>query len=135
MRLIEAADKYRKFIGTAVRIFTVSAVFLIFVYIYLMDPLAGPDYPHCFTQTMFGFRCIGCGATRAVHSLLHGDIKAALGFNFLAVFLFPAAVVFMLCYIFKGNDAEKFIKINTPAAAVLAIIVLVLTVLRNIYNI
>jgi hypothetical protein len=135
MPLTETLKKYRKFGSGAVRVLAACGVFSVFVYIYFMDPLAGPNYPHCFTQELFGFRCIGCGATRAVHSLLHGDIMTALKYNFLAVMLFPAAAVFMFFFVFKGNDAEKFIKINTTTVVILGIIIIILTVLRNVYNI
>jgi hypothetical protein len=51
-------------------------------------------YPECPFNGFFHLQCPGCGATRAVAALLHGDIAAAIHFNALVSLLFPAAIVY-----------------------------------------
>lgn len=45
----------------------------------------------CMFLAFSGWYCAGCGITRALHALAHGDIGTALAFNPLAVLLLPVA--------------------------------------------
>ena len=42
-------------------------------------------YPRCLFHELTGLNCPGCGGTRAVRALLHGEFRAALRDNALAV--------------------------------------------------
>lgn len=45
-------------------------------------------------KVLTGYDCPGCGAQRALHALLHGDIAAAWGYNPALFFLIPLAMVY-----------------------------------------
>lgn len=45
--------------------------------------------PPCPFYFLTGFFCPGCGALRAIHSLLHGHLSRAFGFNPLLILLSP----------------------------------------------
>ncbi len=60
---------------------------LLVVYFFL-DP-AQHFFPKCPFLWLTGWKCAGCGAQRAVHYLLHGDILEAFRVNFLFVLAFP----------------------------------------------
>ncbi len=45
--------------------------------------------PRCVFHEVTGLHCPGCGTTRALHALLHGQVGAALGLNLLTVLLLP----------------------------------------------
>jgi hypothetical protein len=51
-------------------------------------------YPQCPFHQLLDLRCPGCGATRALASLLHGHIAVAIRFNALATLLFPVVAVY-----------------------------------------
>ena len=54
------------------------------------DPnVAGSPFPPCMFRAFTGFDCVGCGLTRALHALVHGDLLRALSMNPLAVLLLP----------------------------------------------
>ncbi|MCS7042211.1 MAG: DUF2752 domain-containing protein [Bryobacteraceae bacterium] len=49
--------------------------------LYLFDPAETPFYPPCRIRLWTGWSCPGCGATRALHALLHGRVAAAWALN------------------------------------------------------
>ena len=52
------------------------------------DPnAASSPFPPCMFHAFTGLYCIGCGLTRALHALVHGDVAGALGMNPLGVLL------------------------------------------------
>jgi len=53
------------------------------------DPSTHQFFPPCAFHEVTGLFCPGCGSTRCLHSLLQGDISAALGYNSLAVLVMP----------------------------------------------
>jgi hypothetical protein len=57
--------------------------------LYLFDPAEVAVYPTCPFHELTGLDCPGCGATRATHQLLHGNISAALKLNAFAVLSLP----------------------------------------------
>lgn len=76
--------------------------------LYRFPPAGNRFYPQCAFHTLTGLDCPGCGTTRALHALLHGDVGAAFRFN---PMLFALAAV-MLCTlpsILRG-ESPRFLK-------------------------
>lgn len=59
------------------------------ILLYRADPGTSRGYPPCMFHLVSGGHCPGCGATRAAHRLLHGDLRGALRMNALAVAALP----------------------------------------------
>jgi len=59
------------------------------VVLYRFDPTRVPIYPVCQFHRLTGLDCPGCGATRALHELLHGHLDAALHYNAFLVLSLP----------------------------------------------
>lgn len=58
------------------------------VILYRIDPSSGRGLIPCLFYQLTGINCIGCGTTRALHALLHGDLAAAASYNiFMLVWL------------------------------------------------
>ena len=53
--------------------------------VYFFNPSAHHFYPVCQFHRLTGLNCPGCGGTRALYALLHGDLPAALRDNALLV--------------------------------------------------
>jgi len=58
--------------------------------VYFFNPSAHSFYPVCQFHRLTGLNCPGCGATRALYALLHGDFSTALRDNVLLVAAIPA---------------------------------------------
>ncbi len=60
------------------------------------DPnVAGNPLPPCPSRWLTGLFCPGCGTTRALHALLHGDLPGALAMNPLMVVSLPPVAVLL----------------------------------------
>ena len=64
---------------------TVAAMLVLFCF----DPRQYHFYPLCQFHAYTGLDCPGCGALRAMHQLLHGNVLQALQFNALLVLSLP----------------------------------------------
>jgi hypothetical protein len=64
------------------------------VYLYAVPPVAGSLYPQCLLHAVTGLHCPGCGATRCVHALLHGNLAQAVAYNGLFLIALPLLVAF-----------------------------------------
>jgi hypothetical protein len=67
----------------------------------------------CLFKNLFGVEGPGCGITRAVSAVLHGDLWGALEFNKSVVVVFP-----LLCYVWGGavrDELKRFVLKNTAA--------------------
>ncbi|MDQ2904768.1 MAG: DUF2752 domain-containing protein [Ktedonobacteraceae bacterium] len=57
----------------------------------------------CLIRNLCGFPCPGCGMTRALACVLHGDFKKALSYNKLIVLVFP-----LLCYVWLQSVSAEY---------------------------
>ncbi len=55
----------------------------------VFDPATSGVFPPCPLRYLTGWYCPGCGSLRAIHQLLHGNLRAAWGLNPLTVVLLP----------------------------------------------
>jgi hypothetical protein len=51
-------------------------------------------YPQCPLHHYFGILCPGCGTTRALAALLHGNLNEALRLNTLTTLLLPIVIAY-----------------------------------------
>jgi hypothetical protein len=55
----------------------------------VFDPATSGVFPPCVLHYLTGWYCPGCGSLRALHQLLHGNLRAAWAMNPLTVVLLP----------------------------------------------
>lgn len=60
--------------------------------LYTFPPAASRFYPRCVFRTLTGLLCPGCGATRAMHHLLHGRVEEAFRLNPMLFVMFAVAL-------------------------------------------
>lgn len=93
---------------------------------------AGNPLPPCPSLWLTGLFCPGCGTTRALHALLHGDLPGALAMNPLMVLSLPPVAVLL------AHELQLLPKSLAPLAKRLgnarawAVVVIGYAVLRNL---
>jgi hypothetical protein len=66
----------------------------IFVYA-RYSPSESAFFPKCIFHSLTGLKCPGCGSQRCVHSLLRGDVAAALRYNTFFVANIPLVAILL----------------------------------------
>jgi hypothetical protein len=91
--------------------------------LYRFDPATTHVFPPCVFHLLTGLECPGCGSTRALHHLLHGEIGVAFRFNQLVFALVPFLLI-----------ARRWPRILTKPSVAWTIAVVVITygIVRNL---
>ena len=71
------------------------------IYVALVNPNTSNAFPQCPFKAATGWDCPGCGATRAVYSLLHADLAGALSHNVLFILALPFILYAMVVWSVK----------------------------------
>ncbi len=90
--------------------------------------------PRCPFNWATGYYCPGCGTTRGLHRLLHGDITGALRANILMIVTVPYVVYSFIRYLSQNILAKQLpaIILKPVIVQLLAAFVIVFWVVRNI---
>ncbi|MCF0236113.1 MAG: DUF2752 domain-containing protein [Bacteroidaceae bacterium] len=102
---------------------------------YVFDPAKFSLFPSCLIQHLTGWACPTCGAQRGLHALLHGEVAAACGHNF----LLPLAVIYaaglwVLSFTRRGQVwVERLTSLR--ALCICFALAMVWMVVRNIYGV
>src|SRR5687768_1822652 len=67
-------------------------------YLFIFEPGKSGFFPICPFRALTGLTCPGCGSTRALHRLLHGDMVAAFEFNPFLVLSLPFLAYVLVRY-------------------------------------
>ncbi len=76
---------------------------LLVLLLYLFNPAETPFYPPCLIRLYTGLSCPGCGATRALHALLHLRLEEAWRLNPLWTGGAPALAVWGLWRVLRDH--------------------------------
>ncbi|HKO61741.1 MAG TPA: DUF2752 domain-containing protein, partial [Pyrinomonadaceae bacterium] len=68
------------------------------IYLYLFEPGKTGLFLRCPFRALTGFTCPGCGSTRSLHHLLHGDFSGAFQLNPLFVIALPFLLYALIRY-------------------------------------
>jgi len=123
--------RFKLLIGAAISLVLVAVVFMF----YTFDPGDMPLFPKCPFLLVTGYECPGCGSQRAVHDLLHLDLKGAFSQNALILFLIPYILLGIYLGFFNGKHhfprLEKLF-FGKWAAIIVVSGIIIYGVLRNV---
>ncbi len=102
--------------------------------LFLVDPHEPGHYPSCPFLAITGLYCPGCGALRATHDLLHGDVLGAVARNPLTLLALPYLLLGLVAWIMRTSGLPAPRSTSLPASTIWLIlgVVLAFTVLRNL---
>lgn len=101
--------------------------------IWLLGPRAPAWYPPCPFHALTGLHCPGCGSSRTVHALFHGEWARAVALNPLIVLLLPFAGFWAAHSLWRAlRHNLPPAELPRPAAAVFLWLVLTFWILRNL---
>jgi ribosomal protein S27E len=111
-----------------------AAVCLLCVALLVCPPGQFSFYPVCPIHRFFDIDCPGCGATRALTALLHGNVLEALRLNALFVLLLPALLAGSVESYRRALRPGNFRWPQPPAPAMYATLAAaaVFTIVRNV---
>ncbi len=76
--------------------------------LYAFDPARYVFMPKCPLKLLTGLSCPGCGFQRALHALLHGNFREAVGYNLFLVYAAPYAAAFpVTSYLLRGRAKQR----------------------------
>jgi hypothetical protein len=91
-------------------------------------------YPQCPFHELLHLPCPGCGATRAIAAILHGNVIEAINQNALITLLLPLAATYgILCYI-RLLQRKSLRRAQPPQAIIYTALTLasIFTIVRNL---
>jgi len=93
---------------------TVAGIWLLLtagaVYLFIFEPGRTGFFPVCVFRFLTGLTCPGCGTTRALHAILHGELETAFMLNPLLLLASPLLVYALMRYsvtVMRGGVPRK----------------------------
>ncbi len=115
----------------AVALLACVALLVCAVY-YLLDP-AGGMLPRCPFKAATGLDCPGCGAQRALHAALRGDLRAAVGYNLLLPVELPLLGVILAAELMPRRLRRlRRVTASRPFILTFLAIIILWTIYRNL---
>jgi hypothetical protein len=121
------------------KIAIVSIIYLILllgaIFLFFHNPAVSEVFLPCPIRLFTGFYCPGCGSTRELYSLLHGEIYQAFRFNPALFILLPFIVFYILAksiYFIRGIKHDPLHKVPSSVFVTILILLLVYAIMRNI---
>ncbi len=123
-----ASERMHKVLKSVLGILVLGIVYAVFV------DVSGLSVP-CIFHSLTGYLCPGCGITRLMLSLLHGDAEGARNANAFVYYLLPFAIVYILYRVFRyvRYDKSDFNKAEVVMLTAVLILTLAWGFYRNIY--
>jgi len=101
--------------------------------VFFFNPSTHGFYPVCLFHSLTGLNCPGCGMTRALYALVHGNLRPALKDNALFVGMLAALAVWGARYIYRKSKKQPA-TFNVPPKLLwmFLVVAFVFAVLRNL---
>jgi hypothetical protein len=102
------------------------------VILFFFNPATAGFYPKCLFHKATGLYCPGCGMTRALYCLLHGELRKGFHENALAVLALPVIGSLMLRQFLRRRPPVAGSRVRPIWIAAILTVIAAFGVLRNI---
>lgn len=128
--IIKPYKKYQKILIFLLPFISLFSAYIISIFIFHNNI----SLPKCYVYELTGLYCPGCGCTRSVYALVHGDILLSLRENVLPVMMLVVLSVLYIELLFRafGKRVRSIIR-NKYFMWGVMIFFAVYTILRNIF--
>lgn len=111
-----------------------AAPLVIAALLWVIQPEKCAWLPPCPFHWLTGLYCPGCGTTRALHKLAHGEILAALKLNALTMLLIPVLFHSLVSDIHHELTGRRLrsVLVSARASTVVVVLIIAFGILRNI---
>jgi hypothetical protein len=89
--------------------------------VYAFPPSEHAFYPRCPFYAVTHLLCPGCGATRALHEMLHLNMPGALHYNALVTVLAPLVLMWFAWCFYHAFRYDRFPRIPWPRTIALSL--------------
>jgi hypothetical protein len=101
--------------------------------VFFFNPSTHGFYPVCLFHTLTGLNCPGCGMTRALYALLHGNFPLALKDNALFVAAIAVLAIWSVRFVFlKLKSQPATFNVSPKFLWIFLVISIVFVVIRNL---
>jgi len=115
-----------------------SGMVFILALIYAINPASGKSpFPPCVIYKLTGLFCAGCGATRALHEVLHFRFYEAFMLNPLFIILLPLITYIIISYLVNLFFSKKIlpkIKVNAACGYGAVFVIIFYSLLRYFFG-
>jgi hypothetical protein len=103
------------------------------VVLFVLEPGKSAFLPVCPFRVLTGFTCPGCGTTRGLHQLLHGNVVGAFELNPFLILALPFLIYVLLRYTSTVLQGKPIRRNTLPAKYIWALFgfVLFFWIFRN----
>ena|SRR5271166_2829815 len=100
----------------------------------VFDPATSGIFPPCPVHYLTGWYCPGCGSLRAIHALLHGDVRLAWSMNPLTIVLLPFLSYGLISEAMFALRGQRLPQMMLPAQSIHAlwVVIVLFGVVRNL---
>ena len=112
-----------------------TIVIILGVLLFFIDPEQSLFVPKCSFYWLTGWECPACGSQRAIHQLLHLNIKEAFGYNPFLVISLPYVVLVVWVHWFDANNRMTRVKnicCHPVVVATYGILIILWWIVRNL---
>src|SRR5437762_2469635 len=97
------------------------------------DPYSTTVFPPCPILALTGMQCPGCGGTRALYSLFHGDVAGSFAMNPLVLASYAAGALLVGSLAATSVGRQRLSKLlSSGAIAAVGVAGLYVTLIRNL---
>lgn len=129
--MIKIIKKYSRMSLTILLLLMIAGT----MFLYFNVPGESKIFLPCFFHYITNLYCPGCGSTRLLYSLIHGDIVTALKCNILVLIFIPIlfySFIVLCVNIYLKKQVLRPINFTPAISRAIIIIVIIFTIFRNI---